>query len=247
MSCKEDVIILTPEGLIKITDIVNQNSESQTDVESFDIENCDYNNRIATIIDISNNLRYNKFLISEKFDNGKDNVLDITTSMGFNMCGTYDHQIVIINKNGNLKFKRLCDISQEDYIAICYNTNFFNGELKLKYYNRHKRNNSNYQILKNFQYMNESIARLLGYIISEGNASFVDDTAYRMMITTYDKEMQDDIMDICQNLGIDAYRKYNGKKNNGNPIGIMIHSVMFTDFIYHLGYKQYIGNGIINR
>lgn len=269
---KKGSLVLTTKGIAKIEDLVNEKTDSDnkkrssiidTDQQSLfetlgeyiedENDNFVYSDNIKNINDVislSPKLKegFKPYKIIDRYDMGMNNVIKINTSIGLEIIGTPEHRIIIINKDGRLVFKKLENITDEDYIAITLGTNYYNDKLKLNYiqkryiYGGHKTGD---HILKNIDYMNEDIARLLGYIISEANAGFnKDDDAVSFAITTYDKEMQDDIINICQNLGINwSYHycdDYNTKleKNDGNPVGIRIFSINFAEFIYYLGYRH---------
>ena len=274
---KKGSLVLTTKGLVKIEDLVNEKTDSdnkkrnamintdqlsllETLGEYIEDENdnflySDNVKNIDEVASLSPKLKegFRSYKITDRHDMGINDVIKINTTIGLEITGTPEHRIIVINKDGRLIFKKLENTTDEDYIVITLGTNYYNDRLKLNYiqkryagYGGHK--TSDY-ILKNIDYMNEDIARLLGYIISEANASFNnDDDACSFSITTYDKEMQDDIINTCQNLGINWSYSYNNdyntkiEKNNGNPIGIKISSINFAEFIYYLGYRHLAQN-----
>lgn len=239
---KKDTLILTNRGLVKIEDIVKK--KEQTSIDDYfrdDKEKID--NNVKSVISLKNsNSGYKFFKIIGKHDIGMEDIVSVKTSLGLKISGTKEHPIVVIDQKGKLVFKKLQDITKEDYIAITRNTQIFNNELELNYHYRFDKRSSNVWRLENIKYMNEDIARLLGYVIAEANASVYNDKASSFSITNYDKEIQDDINNICKNLGIDISYKYKEEKNEGNPIGVVVNSIMFTDFMYYLGYKHLAQN-----
>ena len=252
-----NTLILTDRGIIKIEDIVhkkidfsNRNidhgqtglydslyDDDDNDINEILKEEGDNIRNINNVISISPKLSYKKYKIIDKYDMGENDVITIKTRLGIEICGTPEHRIIIIDRNGKLRFKKLEDISTTDHVAVSYNTNIFNERLKLNFCYRKKRNDSNSYTLKNIEYMNEDIAKLLGYIISEG----VD--CAHMTITNYDKEVQDDIVEICKKIGIDyvCFVCENGK-NNGSAVDTQINSVALIDFMYYLGYRKLAQN-----
>lgn len=273
---KKGSLVLTTKGLVKIEDLVNEKTDSDNKKRSTMIDtdqlslletlgeyiedendNFIYSDNIKNIdetVSLSPKLKegFKSYKIIDRHDMGMNNVVKIKTNIGLEITGTPEHRIIVINKDGRLVFKKLENITDEDYITITLGTNYYNDMLKLNYiqkryiYGGHKTGD---YILKNIDCMNEDIARLLGYIISEANAGFnKDNDVINFTITTYDKEMQDDIINICQNLGINwSYHycdDYNTKleKNDGNPVGIRIFSINFAEFIYYLGYRHLAQN-----
>ena len=242
--CKYNTLILTDNGLLKIKDLVKGISNLRHNKDSLDYyakdENSEDNNIKVVSVQGNNDYSINTklFNISNKYDMGINDTITIKTKIGIEICGTPDHKIVIIDKNGNINFKMLKDITNEDNIAISYNTNIYNKELKL---NHQFTDKSKYAIysnnVKNVEYMNPELARLLGYAIAEGNVS-----GNSFIITSFDIEMQDDIIKICKNIGLDINYRIDKEKNNGNPSGIIISSVEFIDFIRYIGYIDFSKN-----
>ena len=270
---KEGTLVLTDKGLVKIEDMVHcctdfRNKDrnrvinkSQRDLlESFgeyiidndsdvDTEEFIYSDNVKNIrnvISLSSKLDYKSYNISAKYDmKNTDTITLKTEKIRLEICGTPEHKIVIINKDGNLVFKKLQDIRKGDSICITCNTNIYNDRLLLNFRHRRIQDNVwNIKTLSNIGCMNTDIARLLGYIISEGSAHFDDDDIDFFEITTYDKEMQDNIIYVCNNLEINHIYTYDKdhetglEKNDGNPTGIRIRSVNFADFAYYLGYRH---------
>lgn len=268
---KKGSLVLTTKGIVKIEDLVNEKTDSDNkkrgtmiDTDQLSLletlgeyiedenDNFVYNDNVKNIneiVSLSPKLKegFRSYKMTDKYDMGMNDVIKIIASIGLEITGTPEHRIIVINKDGRLIFKKLENITDEDYIAITLGTNYYNDRLKLNYiqkryagYGGHK--TSDYT-LKNVEYMNEDIARFLGYIISEANAGFnKDDDACNFQITTYDKEMQDDIINICQNLEINWSYGYDKdyitklEKNDGNPTGIKVSSINSAEFIYYLGY-----------
>lgn len=272
---KKGSLVLTAKGLIKIEDLVNEKTDSDnkkrsamidTDQSSLletlgeyiedENDNFVYSDNVKNIneiVSLSPKLKegFRSYKMTDKYDMGMNDVIKIITSTGLEITGTPEHRIIVINKDGRLIFKKLENITDEDYITITFGTNYYNDRLKLNYIQKRygRGHKTGDYILKNIEYMNDDIAKLIGYIISEANAGFnKDDDAISFAITTYDKEMQDDIINICQNLGINwSYHycdDYNTKleKNDGNPVGIRIFSINFAEFVYYLGYRHLAHN-----
>lgn len=269
---KKGSLVLTTKGLVKIEDLANEKTDSENKKRDLTIDigqlslletlgeyiedkdnNFIYSDNVKNIdevVSLSPKLKegFKSYKILDKYDMGMNDVIKIITSIGLEITGTPEHRIIVINKDGRLIFKKLENITDEDYIVITLCTNYYNDRLKLNYVQKRytcRGFKANDYLLKNIEYMDENIAKLLGYIISEASAGFNrDDDACNFQITTYDKEMQDDIISICQSLEVNwsySYgNDYNTKleKNDGNPTGIRISSINFAEFIYYLGYRH---------
>ncbi len=242
-------LMLTDKGLIKIEDLVCGITDSENIykdcgqsnlydslglLEDGITDNAKIVKNVISISgNISGNLEYGKYDISGRYDMGSSDLICLKTSMGYEISGTHEHKIIIIDNDGNIRFKKLEDITNSDYVALAINTNVFNDRLKLNFHFRKSKFSSNYHTLENVEYMNEDIARLLGYMISEGN----DNTS--IVMTNYDKDIQDDIVKICEKMGIDhvGLTTIYGK-NDGNPVDAKVSSVVVVDFMYYLGYRK---------
>jgi intein/homing endonuclease len=116
-----DSYIYTDKGMIQIQNIpkyynVNMNNECNANIISY---------RINTGI--------KKSLSTSHFYNmGLSKTIKIKTTQGYEIEGTLEHPIVILNKSGNLEFKQLQNIKQDDIIAISLNNNLW-GKNSLDY------------------------------------------------------------------------------------------------------------------
>ena len=238
--CKGNTLILTDRGLIKIEDIIRGISDSKNrDIGQYNLYDNLYGEKfidndniknLNNVVSISSQLKYGTYNISGKYDMGVNDIITTTTSMGFEIGGTPEHKIIVIDNNGDIIFKKLGDITNEDNIAISLCTNIFNDRLKLNYHYRLSSKNIK-NILEDIEYMNEDIATLLGYIVAEGSE---ERNIGHMTMANYDEEIVSNTIRICQNLGTNARRdEYNDKLT-----GVTISSVGLVDFIYYLGYRH---------
>jgi superfamily II DNA or RNA helicase/intein/homing endonuclease len=237
---RRDTLISTNRGLIKIEDLVKK--KEQTTIDDHFIEDdkeIEYIDHVVTYKGSKSGFK--KFKIIDRYDMGIEDLISIKTNIGLKVSGTKEHPIMLASKGGKLKFVQLRGIRKGYYVAIPFNTQTYNDVLELKYHYRTQYTGKIWK-LENTKIMNEDIARLLGYVIAEGNANIHHDKPSSFLITNYDKEIQDDVMRICNNLGLDISYRYEEDKNEGNPIGVFINSIMFTDFMYYLGYKHLAQN-----
>jgi DNA helicase-2/ATP-dependent DNA helicase PcrA len=73
--------------------------------------------------------------ISEFVDSGYHKTIKLTTKNGYTIEGTYNHPIVVINKDGKFVWRKLKDINKQDFCPIWVNNKkAFNYELDEKYY-----------------------------------------------------------------------------------------------------------------
>jgi intein/homing endonuclease len=242
---KKGTLMLTDKGLIKIEDIIrgisdsenrNKDNKQSSIYDTFDCQEEEFKDSaksVNNVISVSGKLKYDKYQISGKYDMGVNDLICLKTSAGFEISGTPEHKVVVIDDNGNLVFRRLDNIANDDYVVLTHNTNIFNDRLKLNFCYRKKAETAHPHILKNIEYMNEDIARLLGYAVAEGT-----DTVGSVIITNYDKEIQDDIVKICGNIGLDTTFRYVDGKNDELPTDTQMSSIALMEFLYYLGYRH---------
>lgn len=107
-----DTYIYTDKGMIKIKDIP---------------KHYEVLNTYCTSNVISYNLNGSKNIskTSNWYDMGISDTIKIKTSQGYEIEGTYEHPIIILDVDGNLKFKKIADITNTDIIAVSKNNNLW--------------------------------------------------------------------------------------------------------------------------
>ena len=110
---KGDTIVLTEKGMIEIKDIPKY-FESEDDNCIVGVSSCVVETGEMKILNTSH-----------WYNMGFDNTKSVTTSQGYNINGTYEHPIVVMNKEGKLEFKKLEQVEIGDYIAISKGNNLF--------------------------------------------------------------------------------------------------------------------------
>lgn len=234
--CDKDTLILTNKGIIRIEDIVRGDTTSQKTIEeSFigEIKDESYIGSIVKSLNV-NNIKFEDDFISNVFDMKENNTIDITTGSGFNIKCTSTHKLVIIDENCNVIFKEAKDISIGDSIAIACGTEIYGEDVDLStfyqsdFYHRHRIDTTKIIIPEK---MNEDIAELLGYAISEGD-KFGEGLTLR--ISGDEQVIRDRIKSIINKLGIYSNDIFDDRRNIDD--GVEISFVMFKDFLRFLGY-----------
>lgn len=114
-----NTLINTDKGLLRIDEIPQ-------------FYNVDKQNRCEAKI-IAYNIETGKKKIlntSHWYNMGEQDTIKITTSFGYEIEGTSEHPIVVINDEGKMEFKQLQYITKNDKVAISLNNNLF-GQKKL--------------------------------------------------------------------------------------------------------------------
>ncbi|MGG3987481.1 3'-5' exonuclease [Bacillus smithii] len=113
---KGDTLVLTDKGIIPIEKIplnyeVNQD-KCEASVYSLDI--------LKT--------QFNKNKTSHWYNMGKSKTIRITTNQGFEIEGTPEHPIVVLDKKGDFVFKKLKDIHKKDIVIMNRNSNMWGND-----------------------------------------------------------------------------------------------------------------------
>ena len=105
---------ITEYGLLNYEELINFKKMNSGELLPLQID-------VATPIsnkDTSSHIYYDGYSESKK----------IKTNYGYELIGTLDHKIQVINESGNIIWKRLEDLKINDYAIINYNTNLFGKE-----------------------------------------------------------------------------------------------------------------------
>lgn len=135
-----NTLVLTSKGWIKIQDIPRyfkvdeKNRVREGEVFTVDLKT----------------LKMKKASTSHWYDLGEQKTIRITTQNGISLEGTPEHPVVIMDKDGEMKFKKLEEIQRGDLLVINYNHQVF----------------GNYRILPN-----KETAYLLGLLLGDGGLS----------------------------------------------------------------------------
>jgi len=100
---------------------------------------------------------------SHWYDLGEQNTIKITLKQGFQLEGTPEHPVVVLNENGDLEFKKLSELKEDYSVAVKFNTQVF-GSLKE---------------------VDSKKAYVMGLLTGDGNLSHGN----RIGLTTIDKEI----------------------------------------------------------
>lgn len=199
----EDSLLLTKDGFLYI----NEFSEN-------------VNGFIDKYIDI---FGYDGFNKTNKFyEEFTGETIHIRTKFGFEIEGTLEHPILVMDNSCNLIFKELKDISKNDVICISYNTNIFGKPQEIIY--NYKRKDKDF-CSKSFnppKKLTLEFSRLLGYIIANGSS-----LGNGIQLSTKNKKIYNDIKNICHSLDIYISEQKNDKN-------FRIGHIQFFNFIKFL-------------
>ncbi|RLE40812.1 hypothetical protein DRJ16_06885, partial [Candidatus Woesearchaeota archaeon] len=141
-----DTLIRTNKGIIKIGELLNCRdfSENPTSYCVFDGES------------------FNHVLLAK--NNGYSEVYKIKTDLGIEIKATYNHLVATVGKDGKIKWKKVADLKEGDWLITVLNGHIGN-EIRLpKLWNQHFNSNK----LKIPEKLTRELAELLGLYMADG-------------------------------------------------------------------------------
>lgn len=142
-----------------------------------------------------------------------NNTIKIKDSLGYELEGTPEHPILILDENYNLIFRKLKDLKITDKNIIFVGSNYFsknNKELNFEQIKKIKDTNS--ILITNLpKFFNEKLATLLGYVIANGCKASL--TSPKIIFCSNNEIINNDIKGIIRELGytgeLNSYQKEN--------------------------------------
>ena len=117
-----DSLVYTNYGLFRMEDIPDYFNVDEFDRVCLDVKGFNMTNKKLT-----------KSNTSHFYNMGESKTIKVKTSYGFSIEGTYEHPIVIKDINGEIKFKKLYEISTNDKVAISLNNDIFGNSTEDEY------------------------------------------------------------------------------------------------------------------
>lgn len=216
----EDTIIITEDGMKEIGSLCGYDKDEKEFL---------FNTKVANGL---NGISETHTL----FINGKKETKKIKTSSGYELEGTLNHPVMIMNKDGDFEWKELSEVKNGDFIALSRGQFLFGKNTELKFnmetwYNNLHKNTNNLVIPKTPNQLNKDIARYFGYLIGDG--CLTRDNV--VLFTNEDKDLLDDFINITNNY-FDMEVKVRNRKNN--TLDLVIHGKAFREYLNQLGLKQ---------
>ncbi len=137
---------------------------------------------------------------SHFYNSGIQKTIRIKTSYGFELEGTPNHRIRIIDADGNYIFRRLDQFQLNDRVAIQRGQNYFGSGIDLSDFNYQK---SKHNHGKDYNYpsvISSDLARLMGYLIGDGDCSGKGLSRNNISITIADDEVATDFTELCKRI-----------------------------------------------
>jgi len=169
-----DTILFTQDGMLKLSDL--------SDYKGSDI----YLEEKVIKLQGKDNIQET----SHWYCDGIRKTKKVTTKFGYNLEGTYEHPVIVIDSNGEMKFKKIGELQVGDYVAIQRGQNYFGSKLDLSSFSYDIKS---YNIP---QKMSKEFARFLGYIVGDENV--ITNTV--VGFTNIEEDVVSDYKNISYNL-----------------------------------------------
>ncbi|MBI2667468.1 adenosylcobalamin-dependent ribonucleoside-diphosphate reductase [Candidatus Woesearchaeota archaeon] len=215
-----DTRISTKEGLIEIANIV----PLDIPVNSWSKYK---NGSLVVMTDNGNRLS------DECYNNGKSEVITLTTEKGYSVTATLEHRFRIINKEGNYVWKHLKDIKKGDWICLQKDTYPEKTNYKIPEFKYEPHFNSNPVMLPTET--SKELGEFVGYFIGDGALSSNKNGTCRLILS-FSLEEKDMIIYMIKNIQklFGIYPSIQ-KKDNDNSINAFYNNTTFCQWINHVG------------
>lgn len=110
-----DSMVLTNKGMMEIEDVPKN--------YFIDLDNRVHGAKVSSYS--LNKYESKSDTASHWYNLGLDNTIKVTTELGNSIEGTYEHPLLVLNKEGELVFKPLDEVKQKDWVAVQYNNQMF--------------------------------------------------------------------------------------------------------------------------
>jgi recombination protein RecA len=217
---KSDTVIFSELGLVPISVFGNQNIPEFQKKEIF----------------IYSEQSYEK--TSHFYNGGVKPTIKIKTNYGYELEGTLNHRIRVLDKEGNYLFRRLDELEPTDYVAIQRGQNCFGKGVDLSDFEERiwakmkLKKNTSKKNFKKFEITSE-IAKLMGYLVGDGTCTATGLNKNNIQITTADKETERDLKTLCLKIFDEEPKITRDKRSHARRV--MIHNVKARAFLHYAG------------
>lgn len=216
-----DTLVFTDKGVKEIGDFFNYQ-----------------NDNVETYYDTQENVvnRYGK-LEKTKLGlyNGKKECVNIKTSDGYEISGTHNHRVLVMNKDGNIDFVKTEDINVGDYVVINRNNDVWGNDntvdttlLDEYVQSLSKQQYSHLYIREMPNYINEDLALMYGYLLGDGCLTL----PYSIIFTN----VGDSILENYKNIMSKYFGVKNLIKRFGDNYDYIINDLYLRKYLEFIGF-----------
>lgn len=157
----------------------------------------------------------------------------ITTQEGYQIEGTYNHPVLVMDTTGDLKYKNLEDIEVDDYVVINRKNDVWGNNTEIdidmqKWLDTLSKNSVGGLNIRDMpSKIDEELALVLGYLIGDGTLTQENSITF----SNKDKDIIDNFYSIFK----DKFNSNNIKKKKGNNVDYTISDIFLRKYLYYLG------------
>jgi ribonucleoside-diphosphate reductase alpha chain len=216
---KDNHLVHTSNGLVYIEDIISDQKKKGFCKPTIKANVVNHNNQAVPI--------------NEGYYNGSSPCIKISFSGGRNIIGTHNHKLLILGNNYDFEWKKIKDINTDDFVVgrmgmECFGDSSVTFATALGKFETNISGGNTKQI-KLPRKMNNRIARLLGYLASDGSIG-----ENGISLSQLNNNVVNDFVDIIKTeFGIDSYICKD--KRCDNLVSVQVNSRILRDFIKYLG------------
>jgi intein/homing endonuclease len=206
-----DSLVLTDKGIYKIEELGDPNGPEVQDL-------------VIGVAQEGSSKSYSKYF----YNGGVKAIRKLKTYSGFELGGTDNHRIKILDTEGEIVWRYLADLKIGDVVCLHRNTDLWSSEyVNCKPYH----NKLGLKDLTFPEILDERWGSLLGYLVGDGLWNYRD----RVEITVEHPETWEYLKELYQELfGKCSICKDKRTKNTG---AVKFHSVGMRKFLHDLGYR----------
>ena len=216
-----DTLVFTDKGVKEIGDFFNyQNDNVET-----------YYNTQENVVNRYGKLEKTKLGLY----NGKKECVNIKTSDGYEISGTHNHRVLVMNKDGNIDFVKTEDINVGDYVVINRNNDVWGNDntvdttlLDEYVQSLSKQQYSHLYIREMPNYINEDLALMYGYLLGDGCLTL----PYSIIFTN----VGDSILENYRNIMSKYFGVKNLIKRFGDNYDYMINDLYLRKYLEFIGF-----------
>ncbi len=176
---------------------------------------------------------------SHFYNGGLKPTIKIKTNYGYELDGTPNHRIRVLDKNGNYLFRRLDELQPTDYVAIQRGQNCFGkgvglSDFEEKIWSKIKlKQNTSKKDFKKF-HITEEMAKLMGYMVGDGTCTDNGLNKNNIQITVANREVENDLRKLSL-MVFGEEPKITQDKRTKNTKRLVIHNVKARAFLHYAG------------
>lgn len=171
---------------------------------------------------------------SHFYNGGLKKTIKVVTSYGYEIEGTPNHRIRVLDKDGGYLFRRLDELQPTDHVAIQRGQNCFGKGFDLSgfAYEIKKNNSRGKRFAKRI--LDEDLAKLMGYLIGDGDTSGNGFQKNNISMTIADPIIEADFQKLCMRL-FSEEAKVTPDRRTKSVKRLVIHNTEGRKFLQYCG------------